>query len=437
MNIAIFGLGYVGAVTAACLSKDGHRVIGVDPNKTKVDLINSGKAPVIERDIDGLISQAVEAGCLRATPDSLEAVLNSELIFVCVGTPSRPNGDLDLTYLHRVSQEIGEGLAKKQEFLCVAIRSTTLPGTMRQVVISALEKHSGKVAGEDFGVCFHPEFLREGTAVADFYQPPKIVIASTDDVSRSKLEMINAGLDAPLFHVDFDTAEMVKYADNAWHGLKVAFANEIGSISKALGIDGTVVMEIFCEDRKLNISASYLKPGLAFGGSCLPKDIRAITYRARSLDLSVPVLEAILPSNRRHIERALDMIMSLGRREVGVLGLSFKSETDDLRESPMVEIVERLIGKGYKVRIFDSNVNLGALVGANRDYVFEHLPHIADLLTESVDEVLNHVKTVVLGNNDKSFASVAERLRPDQTLVDFVRINQNRDYGCEYTGICW
>ena len=437
MNIAIFGLGYVGAVTAACLSKDGHRVIGVDPNKTKVDLINSGRAPVIERDIDGLISQAVEAGCLRATPDSLEAVLNSELIFVCVGTPSRPNGDLDLTYLHRVSQEIGEGLAKKQEFLCVAIRSTTLPGTMRQVVISALEKHSGKVAGEDFGVCFHPEFLREGTAVADFYQPPKIVIASTDDVSRSKLEMINAGLDAPLFHVDFETAEMVKYADNAWHGLKVVFANEIGSISKALGIDGTGVMEIFCEDRKLNISASYLKPGLAFGGSCLPKDIRAITYRARSLDLSVPVLEAILPSNRRHIERALDMIMSLGRREVGVLGLSFKSETDDLRESPMVEIVERLIGKGYKVRIFDSNVNLGALVGANRDYVFEHLPHIADLLTESVDEVLNHVKTVVLGNNDKSFASVAERLRPDQTLVDFVRINQNRDYSCEYTGICW
>lgn len=437
MNIAIFGLGYVGTVAAACLAKDGHSVIGVDPNKTKVDLINRGQAPVIERDVESLISRAVEAGRLRATTDSLEAVLECELILVCVGTPSKPNGDLDLTYLRRVSEEIGEALTGKQDFLTVAVRSTVLPGTIRRVVIPALEERSGKEVANYFGVCFHPEFLREGTAVADFYQPPKIVIASSDDVSRRRLETINAGLDAPLFHVDFETAEMVKYADNAWHALKITFANEIGSISKALAIDGARVMDIFCEDTKLNISATYLKPGFAFGGSCLPKDVRAIAYKARALDLDVPVLGAILPSNQCHIKRALDMIMNLGHREIGVLGLSFKSGTDDLRESPAVEIVERLIGKGYKVRIFDSNVSLGNLVGANREYVLEHLPHIASLLTESVDEVVNHAKTVVVSNVDKTFVSAIERLRADQYVVDLVGINEERDHGSEYTGICW
>ncbi len=437
MKIAIFGLGYVGTVAAACLAKDGHSVIGVDPNKTKVDSINCGRAPVIERDIESLISRAVEAGRLRATTDSLEAILECELILVCVGTPSKSNGDLDLTYLRRVSEEIGEALATKQEFLTIAVRSTVLPGTVRKVVIPALEACSGKELANDFGVCFHPEFLREGTAVADFYQPPRIVIASSDDVSRSRLEAINAGLDAPIFHVDFETAEMVKYADNAWHALKVTFANEIGSISKALAIDGVGVMDIFCADTKLNISANYLKPGFAFGGSCLPKDVRAFAYRGRTLDLDLPVLSAILPSNQSHIKRALDIIMNLGHREIGVLGLSFKSGTDDLRESPAVEIVERLIGKGYNVRIFDSNVRLGNLVGANREFIMEHLPHIANILTESIDEVMNHAKTVVVSNADKSFMSVVERLRLGQCVVDLVGINGERGHGSEYTGICW
>ncbi len=437
MKIAIFGLGYVGTVAAACLAKDGHSVIGVDPNKTKVDSINSGLAPVIERDIESLISRAVEAGRLRATTDSLEAILECELILVCVGTPSKPNGDLDLTYLRRVSEEIGKALATKQEFLTIAVRSTVLPGTVRKVVIPALEACSGKELATDFGVCFHPEFLREGTAVADFYQPPRIVIASSDSVSRRRLEAINAGLDAPIFHVDFETAEMVKYADNAWHALKVTFANEIGSISKALAIDGVGVMDIFCADTKLNISANYLKPGFAFGGSCLPKDVRAFAYRGRTLDLDLPVLSAILPSNQCHIKRALDIIMNLGHREIGVLGLSFKSGTDDLRESPAVEIVERLIGKGYNVRIFDSNVRLGNLVGANREFIMEHLPHIANILTESIDEVMNHAKTVVVSNADKDFMSAAERLRLGQCVVDLVGINRERGHGSEYTGICW
>jgi GDP-mannose 6-dehydrogenase len=437
VNIAIFGLGYVGTVAAACLSENGHKVVGVDPNETKVNSIQDGCAPVIEFSIEELISKNVARGLLQATTDGFRAVLESELILICVGTPSKPNGDLDLTYLRRVSQEIGTALAETDNFVTVAVRSTTLPGTMRKVVIPELEAHSGKTAGEGFGVGVHPEFLREGTAVADFYGPPKIVFASSDDTSRKRLVDINAGLDAPQFHLDFETAEMVKYSDNVWHGLKVAFANEVGSICKDLGIDGQDVMEVFCQDRKLNISTSYLKPGLAFGGSCLPKDIRALVYRARSLDLSVPVIEAILPSNESHVQRALDMIINAGHRDVGVLGLSFKPGTDDLRESPMVEIVERLIGKGYNIRIYDSNVNLNSLVGANRDYVLEHLPHIAGLLADNTDDVTSHARTVVVGNRDQSFSPVIERLAPDQCLIDFVRISEKLDGSVEYKGICW
>lgn len=437
MNIAIFGLGYVGTVAAACLSEDGHNVIGVDPNETKVNLIKNGRSPVIEQGVDERISKNVARGSLQATTNGTHAVFDSELVLICVGTPSKSNGDLDLTYLYRVSQEIGAALAKTKKFVTVAVRSTTLPGTMRNVVIPELEAHSGKAVGKGFGAGVHPEFLREGTAVADFYGPPKIVFASSDETSRERLEGINAGLNAPRFHLDFETAEMVKYSDNVWHGLKVAFANEIGSICKGLRINGQDVMDVFCQDRKLNISASYLKPGLAFGGSCLPKDIRALVYRARNLDLSVPVIEAILPSNQSHVQRALGMIMNAGHRDIGVLGLSFKPDTDDLRESPMVEIVERLIGKGYNIRIYDRNVNLSSLVGANRDYVFDRLPHIAGLLADNEDDVVSHAKTVVVGNKEQCFASVIERLTPDQSLVDFVRISEKSDGNGGYDGICW
>lgn len=437
MNIAIFGLGYVGSVAAACLSDEGHKVVGVDPNETKVNTIKEGRAPLVELGLEALIAKNVARGQLRATTDGRQAVLDSDLILICVGTPSKQNGDLDLTYLRRVSQEIGAALAETENFVTVAVRSTTLPGTMRQVVIPELEAHSGKTVGEGFGVGTHPEFLREGTAVADFYAPPKIVYSSSDETSRKRLEDINEGLDAPRFHLQYETAEMVKYSDNVWHGLKVAFANEVGSICKSLGIDGQDVMDVFCQDRKLNISTSYLKPGLAFGGSCLPKDIRALVYRARSLDLNVPVIESILPSNQSHVQRAIDMIMNAGHRDVGVLGLSFKADTDDLRESPMVEIVERLIGKGYNLRIYDSNVNLNSLVGANREYVFEHLPHIAGLLADCTDDVTSHGKTVVVGNRDKCFAPVVEGLAPDQCLIDFVRISENMDGNGDYKGICW
>ena len=377
MDMAIFGLGYVGAVSAACFSKDGHAVIGVDLNEGKTALIEAGKSPVIEEGVDGLIEAAVASGRLRATSDSRAAILESELALVCVGTPSAGNGNLDLTYVERVCEEIGDALRSKDDFTTVIVRSTVLPGTMRHLVIPTLERCSRKKAGEDFGVGFFPEFLREGSAVADFYNPPKVVFAASDERTSSQLEALNQGLDAPVLPVDFEVAEMVKYADNTWHAIKVAFANEVGSISKALGVDGTDVMDVFCRDTKLNISPKYLKPAFAFGGSCLPKDVRALAYRGRTLDLDLPLINAIMPSNRSHVDRALQLVRDCKQRKIGVLGLSFKAGTDDLRESPMVELVERLLGKGHDIRIFDRNVNLGRLVGANRAYIYQQLPHIA------------------------------------------------------------
>jgi GDP-mannose 6-dehydrogenase len=433
MDIAIFGLGYVGAVSAACLSKAGHTVVGVDSNAGKAELINAGRSPVVEKDVDGMIAAAVAEGRLRASTDHRAAILESELAIVCVGTPSNGNGDLDLTYVRRVCQDIGEALREKPGFAAIVIRSTVLPGTLRHVVIPTLESASAKRAGEDFGVGFFPEFLRESTAVYDFYNPPKIVIAASDVRTRTMLESLNQGFDAPVTCADFETAEMVKYADNAWHALKVAFANEIGSLSKALGIDGGAVMDIFCQDTKLNISTKYLRPGFAFGGSCLPKDVRALTYKARRLDLELPLINAIMPSNRSHIDRAMQMVLDLKERNVGVLGLSFKAGTDDLRESPVVELVERLLGKGHEIRIFDRHVNLSRLVGANRAYIYQHLPHIAKLMVDHVDEVVHHGGTIVIGNRDHHFSEVVGRLNSSQRVIDLVRIDANGGYN----GICW
>ena len=433
MHIAIFGIGYVGAVSAACLAHAGHTVIGVDANAGKVDLINAGKSPVVEKDVDGMIAHAVAAGRLRATTDHRAAIRDSELAVVCVGTPSRGNGDLDLTYVKRVCANIAEALRAKHGFTAIVVRSTVLPGTLRNTVIPALESGSQKRVGRDFGVGFFPEFLRESTAVYDFYNPPKIVIAASDDRTRAMLEILNEGFDAPVTRADFEVAEMVKYADNAWHALKVAFANEIGSISKALRIDGGAVMDIFCQDIKLNISAKYLRPGFAFGGSCLPKDVRALNYKVRNLDLELPLLSSIMASNRSHIDRALQMVLDRNERKVGVLGLSFKAGTDDLRESPVVELVERLLGKGHEIRIYDRNVNLSRLVGANRAYIYEHLPHIARLMVDNVDEVVNHGGTIVIGNRDRHFCDVVGRLNMSQRVIDLVRI----DTTGAYNGICW
>jgi GDP-mannose 6-dehydrogenase len=437
MNISVFGLGYVGVVAAGCLAADGHHVIGVDPNAAKVDLINRGVPPIVEGDIAALIESAVESGRLRATADVREAVLASEMSLVCVGTPSQLNGALDLRYVRKVCEEIGTALRDKAGFHVVVARSTMLPGTMREVVIPTLEEASGKRAGSDFGVCNNPEFLREGTAVHDYRHPPKTVVGETDARSGDLLVSLYAGIDAPLVRVGIETAEMVKYVDNAWHALKVAFANEIGNICKGLAIDSHEVMEIFCKDTKLNLSPYYLKPGFAFGGSCLPKDLRALGYKARSLDLELPLLNSILPSNQRQIDRGYSMITAKGKRKIGVLGFSFKAGTDDLRESPIVEVIERLIGKGYDLRLYDKAVNMAALTGANRDYVLNHIPHISRIMQASIDAVLAHAEVVVVGNAAAEFRDALARVRPGVEVVDFVRVTERKSRAGEYDGICW
>ena len=437
MKISIFGLGYVGTVSAGCLAQDGHEVIGVDPFRTKIELINEGRSPVIEAEIGEIIAKAVRTGRLRATEDQVNAVHETELSFVCVGTPSQTNGNLDVSYVRRVCEQIGEALKTKKARHTIVIRSTILPGTMHGVVIPALEEFSGKKAGIDFGVCNNPEFLREGSAVNDFNSPPKIVIGQLDAASGDILALLYAHLDAPLLRTDLRTSEMVKYTDNSWHALKIGFANEIGNLCKAFSIDAHEVMKIFCQDKKLNISPAYLMPGFAFGGSCLPKDLRALAYQAKTHDLALPILTSILPSNEMQISRGVDLVMKKGNKKVGILGFSFKAGTDDLRESPMIEAIERLIGKGYDLRIFDKNVNLARLVGANRDFILNHIPHISRLMVNGIDAVLDHAQTIVIGNNDPDFHTVPDRLRDGQCLVDFVRITNRRSENGKYDGICW
>jgi GDP-mannose 6-dehydrogenase len=437
LKISIFGLGYVGTVSAGCLAQEGHEVIGVDPVRTKVELINAGQTPIIEAEIAEVIAAAVKSGRLRATDDEAEAVNQTELSFVCVGTPSLANGNLDLAYIRRVCELLGKALKNKPAHHTVVIRSTVLPGTMRQIVIPILEEYSGKKAGVAFGICNNPEFLREGSAVRDFNNPPKTVIGEIDRASGDILTALYKKLDAPLIRTDLETAEMVKYVDNSWHALKIGFANEIGNLCKSFSIDAHAVMGIFCQDKKLNISPAYLMPGFAFGGSCLPKDLRALAYKAKMQDLALPILTSILPSNEMQVSRGVDLIMQKGHKKVGILGFSFKAGTDDLRESPMIEAIERLIGKGYDLRIFDKNVNLARLVGANRDFILNHIPHIARLMVNDIDAVLDHAQTIVIGNNDPDFQSVPNRLRGDQGVVDLVRIANRRSEGDKYAGICW
>ncbi len=436
MKISVFGMGYVGAVSAGCLASEGHEVIGVDSNRTKVDLIARGQAPIIEKDIDRMIATSVDNGRLRATADVLKAVRESELSLICVGTPSQLNGNLDLSYVRRVCEEVGQALRVKQDFHVIVARSTMLPGSMRNLVIPTLEEVSGKRAGVDFGVCNNPEFLREGTAVFDYYNPPKTVIGEMDSRSGDRVAGLYDKLPARLFRTDVETAEMVKYSDNAWHALKVSFANEIGNLCKALGLDSHRVMDIFCQDTKLNLSSYYMRPGFAFGGSCLPKDLRALTYQARSLDLDLPVLNAILPSNQRQVQKGIKMIVDKGRRKVGFLGVSFKADTDDLRESPLVDVIEHLIGKGYELMLYDRNVTLAALTGGNKDYILNHIPHISRLMVRTVEEVLDFAETIVIGNAAPEFREVSIRTKPGQVIVDLVRIGKVQS-GERYDGICW
>jgi len=437
LKVSIFGLGYVGTVSAGCLAKEGHEVIGVDPVGTKVDLINAGKSPIIEKDIDEIIAEAVRKGRLRATEDSVQAIRDTELSFVCVGTPSQINGNLDLTHVRHVCEQIGQALKCKLARHTVVIRSTILPGTMRRVVIPVLEETSGKKAGIDFGICNNPEFLREGTAVMDFDSPCKTVIGELDRASGDMLAALYTKLDAPLVRTEIETAEMIKYIDNSWHALKIGFANEIGNLCRSFSVDAHRAMEIFCLDRKLNISSAYLKPGFAFGGSCLPKDLRALAYSAKRHDLDLPILNSILPSNELQVARGLKLIMEKGHKRIGILGFSFKEGTDDLRESPMIEIIERLTGKGYDVRIYDKNVQVARLVGANRDFILNRIPHISRLMVDNIDAVLQHAETIVIGNKSTEFESVPQRLHAAQNLVDFVGISNYRSNNGEYSGICW
>ncbi|MGQ0749520.1 MAG: nucleotide sugar dehydrogenase [Betaproteobacteria bacterium] len=437
MRISVLGLGYVGAVSAACLARDGHHVIGVDSNDAKVNLIAAGKSPIVEPGLAEIIGQQVAARRLSATTEVATAVRHSDLLFVCVGTPGLRNGGIDLQYVRRVCEQIGLALREHAGAPVVVMRSTLLPGTMREVVIPTLEAGAGKHAGGEFGVCINPEFLREGSAVHDYYNPPKTVIGEVNQASGDLLASMYVHVRAPLIRTDIDTAEMVKYTDNAWHALKVGFANEIGNICKAIGVDGHSVMNIFCQDVKLNLSPYYLKPGFAFGGSCLPKDLRALLYKVKALDLSSPILSAILPSNEQQIDRGVRSVMEKGNRQVGILGFSFKAGTDDLRESPVVELAERLIGKGYDLRVYDSSVRLAALQGANRDYILNHVPHISRLMVETIDELLAHAGTVVIGNAAPEFTDVPARLREGQTLIDLVRICDSRSVAGIYDGICW
>ncbi len=437
MEISIFGLGYVGAVSAGCLAQDGHTVIGVDPYQPKVDLINAGQTPVIEEDIGEIIAAAVKDHRLSATTDVQTAIRNSEISLICVGTPSQANGSLDLKYVRAVCEEIGSALKSKNDFHVVVARSTMLPGSMRAVVIPTLEEYSGKKAGVDFGVCNNPEFLRESTAVYDYYNPPKTVIGETDARAGDLLARLYEHLDAPLIRTSVETAEMVKYTDNVWHALKVGFANEIGNISKALGIDGHEVMNIFCTDTKLNLSPYYMKPGFAFGGSCLPKDVRALTYKARSMDINTPILNAIIPSNQAQVEKGIAMVTDKGSKKVGILGFSFKAGTDDLRESPMVEVIERLIGKGYDLCLYDKNVRIASLVGANKDYILNKIPHISKLMVENIEDVLSRSEVIIIGNGSKEFANISERLNDSQVIVDFVRLGDRLPEQGRYDGICW
>jgi len=426
----------VGCVSAACFAKEGHDVISVDANRVKVEIVNSGKSPIVEPDIDELIGKMVREGRLRAVTDAIEAVKVSEMSLVCVGTPSQPNGSLDLSHIERVCREIGAGVQAKRERHTVVIRSTILPGTMENLVVPALEAGSGKKVGRDFGIAINPEFFREGTSLRDFYSPPFTLIGAEEE-DAMLVRRLYQNVNAPIFVMGVGAAAMVKYACNCFHALKVSFGNEIGNICKALSIDSHEVMDVFCQDTKLNLSPYYLRPGFAFGGSCLPKDLGAITYKAKELDVDVPVLLSVLQSNHLQIERALEMVLRANTRRIGLLGLSFKAGTDDLRESPIVSLAESLISKGMQLAIYDRQVSLAHLLGANKEYIERQIPHISQLMRSSLKEVLDASDVLIIGNNSEEFREIESELRPNHLVIDLARLWTGRTTGRQYDGICW
>jgi GDP-mannose 6-dehydrogenase len=423
VRVSVFGLGYVGCVTSACLAKAGHQVTGVDLDGDKVALVQAGSSPVIEPGLGDLIGEVVAAGRLTATRHPGEAVRNSEIGLICVGTPSHPNGQLDVGALERVSLEIGRALARRIDPFTVVLRSTVLPGTTERVIVPALgsQTGSGIRPGPPARVAVNPEFMREGAALRDFAHPAFTLVGCADPETASRVGALYATVDAPLVRTAVRVAETVKYASNAFHALKIDFANEMGDVCAALGVDAAEVMRVFSMDTRLNVSAAYLRPGFAFGGSCLPKDLRALLYAARRADLTLPLLEAILPSNQAQIASAIRAVIQSRRRRVGIVGLSFKPGTDDLRESPMVTLVESLIGKGCDVRILDGNVSIARLVGANRRYIEEEIPHIASLMCTDASELLAHAEVVVVGSAGDEAEAVLAGLHPAQGLIDLTR----------------
>ncbi len=438
-SISVFGLGYVGCVSAACLASRGHRVVGVDVNPDKMSALRQGTSPIVEAEIGDLTAAVVAAGNLVVTSDAHEAVLATDVSLICVGTPSAAGGALLTRYLEEVTAEIGAALRDKDGWHVVVYRSTMVPGTCEGLLIPLLEDASGKRAGVDFGVCVNPEFLREGTSVRDFLDPPKTVVGGTDSRSIETVFGLYAGLPGPCFPVAVKVAEMTKYVDNSFHAVKIGFANEIGAICAALGLDSHAVMDVFMSDTKLNISPAYLRPGFAFGGSCLPKDLRALTHTARSNDIDTPLLANVLASNEVRLRHAVDLVIADGRRKVGIFGLSFKPGTDDLRESPMLELAERLIGKGFDVKIHDANVIVSRLIGANRSYIDERLPHIGELLVDDVDAVVAHGEVLIVASRAPEVLDALSRAGSERLIIDLVRLpdaGQRRETA-NYQGIGW
>lgn len=433
MNISIFGLGYVGCVGIGCLASQGNKMIGVDVSDVKVDLINSGKPTIVEKDIEELIAKGYKDGKISATLDYKYAVKNSDISFICVGTPSAENGHLNLNYIYQTAKEIGEALKDKDAFHIVVIRSTVFPGTNAKIS-EIIENESGKHRNVDFAVVSNPEFLREGTAVNDYLNPPLTVLGSSCSKAIDVMKELYAPMNAPIEVVSIEVAEMIKYVNNSYHALKVVFANEVGQICKKLGIDSHEVMRIFCMDKQLNISPYYFKPGFAYGGSCLPKDLKGLKTLAHDLYLDTPVLASIDESNQNHIQFAIKQIESTGKKKIGVLGLSFKAGTDDMRNSPIVNIIEYLYGKGYEIKIYDKNVSISRLIGKNKSVIMEKLPHLNSLLCDKIEDVTEWAEMLVISTKEEAF----KQLKPKagQPVFDLVRIKEleNED---NYNGLCW
>jgi GDP-mannose 6-dehydrogenase len=439
LSISVFGLGYVGSVTAACFAHTGHRVIGVDVSQAKVDMLEAGRSPIIEARMSELVAEGHQSGRLRATTDAAVAVRDSELSFVCVGTPSLRTGKLDLSHIEHVAGEIGAALRNKTSKHVFVLRSTVLPGTTESLVIPVLERASGRRAGKDFAVCYNPEFMREGSAVADFLQPPYTILGAQNPDDLAPARELYKGTPGETFEVSIAVAEMAKYVSNCFHAVKVGFANEIGTLCKQLGVDAQAVTKIFTSDTKLNISPAYLSPGFAFGGSCLPKDLRALTYKAKELDVSLPLLESILPSNAEHVNRTLETVLRTNKRKISVLGLSFKAGTDDLRESPQVQLIKRLLGEGCQVRIWDQDVSMGRLAGSNRQYIEEVIPHIGSLLSTDLEDVVRGAEVIIIGNKAVEKKQLVSYLSPNQMVFDLVNLDRSRrpESPASYQGICW